>query len=216
MMIWLLLIDWGGSAAVAHPSEEVRHYREVTGSSVKNVKWCLEKGDEYKLSSTTSHEQHVTTVGTDYDTSRWRVRAHAGNTDFSAERNGNTIFLRGLFKGKALEKTLPIDGAPWYQATSLSLRHLAASSSDQQVFWTIRYDTLNAHKVKAIKKGIETIESADGDKAMLRIRLTLTGPLAFFWQSNYWFSLPECVFYRFEGPSGPPGSPMTIITRVGS
>ena len=93
---------------------------------------------------------------------------------------------------------------------------MATSDETQQVFWTIRYNTLKAHKVKAIKKGVESIASIDGPKELLHIRLSLTGLLSPFWKSDYWFSLPEFVFYRFKGPSGPPGSPMTVITRMDS
>jgi hypothetical protein len=49
---------------------------------------------------------------------------------------------------------------------------------------------------------------------MLRIHLTLPGILAPFWKSDYWFALPEGVFFRFKGTSGPPGSPMIIVTRT--
>jgi hypothetical protein len=107
--------------------------------------------------------------------------------------------------------------APWYQATSLSLRELVASIDAERVFWTIRIDTLTAHKIRAIKKGIESgLKRMGVKKMLLRIRLTLPGMLAPFWKSDYWFALPEGIFFRFKGPSGPPGSPTTIVTRVSS
>ena len=103
------------------------------------------------------------------------------------------------------------DALPWYQATSLSLRDLVSSPERERRFWTIRLDTLTVHQLKATKKGVER---SGTDDPLLRIRLSLPGLLAPFWQSDYWFTLPEAVFFRFEGPSGPPGSPQTIVTRV--
>jgi hypothetical protein len=198
----------------ASPSEEIHRYKEVTGKSVKTVQWHLQNGDVATLRCTSPRERHTTTVGPDYDTWHWQVQADGGQTDFIASRKGETIEITGRFKGQAIDKTLPIDDAPWYQATSLSLRQLATSEETHQVFWSIRYNTLKAHKVEAIKKGVESVASADGPKTLLHIRLSLTGLLSPFWKSDYWFSLPEFVFYRFKGPSGPPGAPMTVITRM--
>jgi hypothetical protein len=72
--------------------------------------------------------------------------------------------------------------------------------------------TIHAHL--HVTEGVELIESDGGLKEMLRIHLTLPGILAPFWKSDYWFALPEGVFFRFKGPSGPPGSPMIIVTRT--
>jgi hypothetical protein len=216
VVVWLLVAGNSLTLHAANPSEEIHCYKEVTGESVKTVHWRLENGDGATLRCTSPGEHHTTTVGPDYDTLHWQVQAGDGRTDFIARRQGNTIKIIGRFRGQAINKTLRIDGAPWYQATSLSLRQLATSDETHQVFWTIRYNTLKAHKVKASKQGVESDASTDGPKALMHIQLSLTGLLSPFWRSDYWFSLPEFVFYRFKGPSGPPGSPMTVITRVDS
>jgi hypothetical protein len=103
------------------------------------------------------------------------------------------------------------DTAPWYQATSLSLRALIASGDTERVFWTIRSDTLTVNKIRAVKNGRASVEFGGSQKELMHIRLTLPGMLAPFLKSNYWFTLPGAVFYRFSGPSGPPGSPMTEV-----
>jgi hypothetical protein len=154
----------------------------------------------------------VTTTGQAYDTLRWEVVDNENNTDLVATRKNNIITIEGQFKGETVAKTIEIDDCPWYQATSLSLRDLIASSDSERIFWTIRLDTLSAHKLKATKKEVEKIESGGAWKQVQRVRLRPDGFLAPFWKSDYWFTLPENVFYRFEGPSGPPGSPMTIVT----
>jgi hypothetical protein len=88
------------------------------------------------------------------------------------------------------------------------------TGDSERVFWAIRMDTLTAHKIRAVKKGVESVEFDGRQKALLWIRLSLPGMLAPFWKSDYWFALPEGVFYRFQGPRGPPGSPKTTVTRT--
>jgi hypothetical protein len=220
MTCFLSALFWAASV-VALPAtltvpDEVYHYREETGASVKDVVWRLSKDEAFTLTYDSLVERHVTTTGPDYDTRGWQVTADGGQTRFSAERVGRAIFVRGTFRGAPVDKRLEIDQSPWYQATSLSLRELVASVDSERVFWTIRMDTLTAHKIRAIKKGVEAVESDENRKELLRIQLTLPGMLAPFWKSDYWFALPEGVFFRFKGPSGPPGSPTTIVTRVSS
>ena len=194
--------------------EEIHHYREVTGTSSEEVCWHLLKGDTLILTYTSPTERHVTTTGPGYRTIRWQVADAADGTDFVAERRGDTIVIEGLFKGETIQQTLSIDDAPWYQATSLSLRGLIASDDSECVFWTLRPDTLTPHKIKAVKKEIEAATSGENPKKLQHIRLRATGMLAPFWKSDYWFALPRGIFQRFEGPSGPPGSPMTVVTRL--
>jgi hypothetical protein len=220
-MGWIafLVSAWLCSQASASPPaaqfmEERYHYQEVTGGAVKEVTWALGKGEHSTLTYTSPDERHTTTVGPGYDTLCWQVITENGKTHFTAERIGQSILVRGTFKGEPVDKRLEIDERPWYQATSLSLRGMVAADDSERVFWTIRLDTLTAHKIRAINKGVEFIESDGGQKELLRIRLTLPGMLAPFWKSDYWFSLPEGIFFRFEGPSGPPGSPMTVVKRT--
>jgi hypothetical protein len=199
------------SAWAGGPAEESHHYRETTGESVTNVKWQLTRSSLLTLTYTALKEQHTTTTGPDYDTVRWRVLADNGKTEFLAERDKNTIVIHGMLSGQPINSVLKIDNAPWYQATSLSLRALIASGDTERVFWTIRSDTLTVNKIRAVKNGRASVELGGSQKELMHIRLTLPGMLAPFWKSDYWFTLPGAVFYRFSGPSGPPGSPMTEV-----
>jgi len=211
---WLSLHAFDSWATSAIPAEEAYQYREVTGKSIKEVNWQLTKGDTFVLTYTAPGERYVTVTGPGYDTIRWSVTNDIEQTELSAQRQGNAIVLSGRFRGRPIHKTLEIDDGPWYQATSLSLRALIASGDSERVFWTIRYETLTAHRIKAIKKEMETAESNDHHLPLLHIRLTLPGLMAPFWKSDYWFSMPDGIFFRFEGPSGPPGSPTTTVTRT--
>ena len=112
------------------------------------------------------------------------------------------------------QKTLKIDGTDWYQASSLSLCGFVASAEKETIFWTIRSDTLTGHQIKAVKQSVETVDVKGSMQKAVRIELSLTGLLSYFWKSDYWFSVHEGVFLKFQGPSGPPGSPVTTITHT--
>ncbi|MFN2436346.1 MAG: hypothetical protein ABR513_04590 [Desulfotignum sp.] len=208
------LLNVRAAPAGSSQPHEIHTYIEQTGTAVKQVTWTLEKEDTFSLTYLSPQERHVTMTDLDYDTRRWHVTQKNGPSDFTAVRTGNAITISGRFRGNPVNKTLEIDGIDWYQASSLSLRGLVTSADREKVFWTIRSDTLTAHKLKAVKQGLETVEVNGAMKEAVRIELSLTGLLSPFWKSDYWFSVPERIFLKFQGPSGPPGSPVTTVTQV--
>lgn len=217
-LIVVTLCSWALSAVpsltMASPADETYHYREVTGETIKEASWQLVKGDTCVLTYSTPTARYITTTRPDYDTIRWQLTDDDEQTDLWAERRGDIIAVRGRFRGQPVDKRLTIDDAPWYQATSLCLRGLVAGNGSERTFWTIRLGTLTAHKIRAVKQETSPMNTTGGPERLLRIRLTLPGIMAPFWKSNCWFELPGGVFYRFEGPSGPPGTPTTVITRI--
>ena len=196
------------------PDDETYYYRNVTGDTVLKIKWELTKTDVLTLNYQTEVSQDVIITGPDFDTRSWQVIDEMEGTCLQAKRVEQTIVVKGRYRGNPVDKSLAIDPEPWYQSTSLSLREFIASEDSERIFWTIRPRTLTAHKIKATKKEVLPTDTANGHLSLLRIRLSLPGILAPFWKSDYWFSLPEGIFQRFEGPSGPPGSPLTVVTRM--
>ena len=216
MLVAILLLSLQSPTALTLSKstfDEFYHFRKVTGEYVEDINWSLRKGDNFVLTYSSPGEHHVTMTGMHYDTIRWTVFNKDEQTDLMAQRHEDIIVLKGRYKGQTINKTLEINSDPWYQATSLSLRDLIASEETERMFWTIRYDTLTVHRIRATKQSKETIESGENQLSLLHIRLTLPGMLAPLWKSDYWFSLPDGVLFRFEGPSGPPGSPRTTVTR---
>jgi hypothetical protein len=217
MLVAIILLNFQNSNALTLSKstfDEFYHFRKVTGEYIENTSWHLRKGDSLVLTYSSPGEHHVTMTSMRYDTIRWTVLNKDEQTDLMAQRYDDIIVIKGRFKGQPIEKTLTIDSGPWYQATSLSLRDLIASDDTERIFWTIRYDTLTAHRIRAVKQSQETVQMVGNQLSLIHIRLTLPGMLAPLWKSNYWFSLPDGVFFRFEGPSGPPGMPKTTVTRV--
>ena len=214
LITWTLIIS---TVVAGHrlSCDETYYYRTVTGDNVSKIKWELKKTDIFTLNYQTCTSQYVTTTDADFDTRCWQVVDEGKDTFLRAERVAQAIVVKGRHQGSAIDKSLAIDPNPWYQATSLSLREFIASDDSERIFWIIRPNTLTVHKIKATKQEVLTKDSVNGQRSLLRIRLSLTGMLAPFWKSDYWFSIPEGIFQRFEGPSGPPGSPLTVVTLMG-
>ena len=212
LWFWVCLLVVLFYVNTACSADEAHSYREVTGNSVKEATWRLTRSDTCRLSYSLPGVLHLTTTDANYNTLKWEVNNSGEQTELTAERKENRIRIRGRYNGQPLDKEIKIDASPWYQATSLSLRKLVISPATEQVFWTIRLKTMTAHKLRADKKKIELDE--DGNK-LQHIRLRAAGMLAPFWKSDYWYDLPQGVLFRFKGPSGPPGSPMTTVTRIG-
>lgn len=110
---------------------------------------------------------------------------------------------------------MTIDDAPWFQAISLNLRRFVGSGESRIEFWTVRSDVLSAHKIVAEKQGLEEIAAAGQTHRARVVELRLSGALSGFWKSRYWFRANDSLFLQFEGPSGPPGSPLRLISYQG-
>lgn len=221
-VIWLavaLATAW--SFAAASDLQAVRQgfhrYLRIAGESRQPVYWCLfSEDDRFRLVSRSEDETAITWSDESLETVRWELIDPVRDTRVSARRVGNRIEVNGRFKGKPVGDSISIDDRPWYQASSLSLSAFALSSDKRVRFWTLRPDTLKAHKVVAIKQDTDSIEVNGSARQALRIKVRLTGVLAPFWGSTYWFGLQDGIFLQFEGPGGPPGSPSVTIRYEGT
>lgn len=189
---------------------EERHYLERTGDKAKSFAWILEQGRETKLTARSPGETHLTFLDRDLATRRWELTAPAERTAVTARRVGNRLILEGSLRGKSVAGEYPIDKLPWYQALSLSLGGMVKRGASGSEFWMLRPDTLEPVRMQARRLGKERISVVRGEGAAIRVKVTPAGLASLFWQGRYWFS-PEGVFLRYEGASGPPGSPKTIV-----
>jgi hypothetical protein len=91
-------------------------------------------------------------------------------------------------------------------------------NSEQKMvkFWTLRPNELKAYKLKARKVGHETLKIANESMDTIKVELRLTGWLAPFWNSFYWFRAKDGLFVKFEGPTDATGETHIIINYTGS
>lgn len=213
-----------GAALVAAPVtaqdadfQVVRQYTEQKGDQVKKVVWQLSRhGQGYQLSYIKGMERHLTQTDERMDTLTWSMTDPNGNSAIEAIRAYDTILLRGNIGNHRIEKDIKVDDAPWFQATSLSLKRFVLSDRQEMKFWTIRPDNLKAYKLRAVKAGNETLEIADRRIETVRVQLCLTGWRAPFWKCQYWFDAVNGDFLRFEGQADPLGESRFTVTYNGS
>lgn len=208
------VMSWSPSATAAADTQVFR-YREQTGEQSQTFSLTLDPGPPLHLSADSAQERHQTVMETDFSTRRWQLSQTAEGTDILARREGNNLLLSGLLRGQRIERSLQLDPAPWFQALSIALRRLLDGRSDAVEFWTLRPDTLEVHKVRAVRQGLETLEIDGRPVPAWRIEVRLVGLKALFWHSNYWLRQSDGVFLRYRGPSGPPGQPMTEVRWLG-
>ena len=194
---------------------ESYRYTETIGGVKKDIRWCVDKSEPIRLLYQSKEEMHITRTDDSFATVQWDMKNEAEGTSIQARREPHAIIIRGQWEGGRFTKELSVDDAPWYQATSWSLRAFVLSSLKEIRFWTVRTDTLTAHKITAVKKKRRILNLNGANEEAVEVELRLGGLLSVFWKSNYWFRRTDGVFLRFEGPSGPPGAPDVIVEYQG-
>ncbi|MCF8068666.1 MAG: hypothetical protein K9L30_08790 [Desulfobacterales bacterium] len=193
---------------------ESRSYFKQVGSDSFNAIWQLAKTDQLVVLWEEPAEKTITTNNFSLETLHWEISNPENNTNASIRREGNILYVTGTLNGNPIDKKKEIDGSPWYQSTAVSLRPFIVSDQENLDFWSVREETLGIHKIRVTKLS-EEILSINGEKIPVqKVKISLTGILSAFWKSHIWYRQSDGVFVRFEGPSGPPGSPHMIVELI--
>ncbi|MDD5195120.1 MAG: hypothetical protein PHQ96_05560 [Candidatus Omnitrophica bacterium] len=190
-------------------------YSQTTANTHTTFSWHIEKqGNDTELNVIRENGQirYVSKNNAHLATTHWFYKNQAANTEFTAERRGNSIFVEGTNNGKSFKSSIDIDSAPWYQPMSFSLANLVCSQSDSVAFWTINPENLKAFKMAANKIKKEIISRIAGQEIPAqKVKVRLAGFRSGFWHAYYWFRIKDGLFIRYEGVDGPPGTPLTEI-----
>jgi len=217
LLFYLLVATLSGptSNSAATVTGDIFRYRQQTGKEISEFLWTLKGDSEIRLTSESRDECHLTIMDPSLATRQWTLLKSGEATKITVRRERNALLLNGQFEGKPVERIIEIDSAPWYQALSLSLRTLRDSGKKSLEFWTLRPDNLEAHKLRAVRKGIELLDVEGKQVKALRLEVSLTGLKAMLWSCSYWLRESDGVFLLYRGPSGPPGWPETEVRLVG-
>ncbi|MBN2704809.1 MAG: hypothetical protein JXR89_00035 [Deltaproteobacteria bacterium] len=203
-----------GQASASTQSVESHRYLRKTGSRELAFAWRLQRHDGLELVTVLGAEKDVTRMNENLATQSWWVNDALMDTAIEVLRRDNVLHFRGVFKGEKIDRVEKIDNAPWYQALSISLRNFTDTKSDQLVFWSIRPDTLDLHRLQVSKEAEEELVVNGVSCEAVRLKIQLTGFKSAFWSCKYWLRKSDGVFLRYEGPSGPPGWPVTTVELV--
>lgn len=196
---------------------ERHRYMKTIGDKQLDFNWQLTRGDVLTLVTGLGPEEDTTVMNRALETTSWRVYDPESKSDLLVERKGDQLVFSGLYRGEQIARKVKIDSKPWYQALSMSLRGFNRSAESKRLFWSIRPDTLDVHRLQVSRDAEETLEQSGGSSCVTeRMKIQLTGFRSVFWSCNYWLRKSDGLFVRYEGPSGPPGWPMERVALVGS
>lgn len=184
-------------------------YCEEVGLEKECFSWTLNEKDEAAITSRGENSLFYNLCSLGGATLKWSVEKE--NENIAGERIGNEIHIRGRVDGLKVRKSYNIGEEPWFQPLSYSLRSFIRSGAEKIYFWTIRPDTLDCVRMKAIKRGVENV-NIDGNRVKARkVVVRSAGMLSFFWHCIYWFEEDSGLFVQYEGVHGPPGTPKTVV-----
>ncbi|HUJ75322.1 MAG TPA: hypothetical protein VL359_10705 [bacterium] len=165
-----------------------RLYTETHGSAVTTVEYRVSReGPAVRVVSmdTGSTEEVLWTPG--IGTTEWSLTEPANGNDFRAQRTGNLIHVTGATRGKAVDRQVKVDGAPWYQIFGPLVDQLLPAGSDQREFWVVDPSDFAPHKMQVRRAGIERLNIRGTTVDAAKVHFSPAGALAPFWGADFWF-----------------------------
>jgi hypothetical protein len=151
-----------------------------------------------------------------YATIKWSYQDLLENIDIFAVREGDTIHLTGINRGKEVEKVYTIDSLPWKQQFPLDLERFATSSEDSIEFWAIGTNgpaDMRIAKFMASKEESDPIQHNGKKTDALQVRVSFAGILSAIWHGVSWHRISDGRFVLFDS-SAAPGHPPTKVELV--
>lgn len=124
----------------------------------------------------------------------------AENTKYSVVNDGAQLIISGILNGTEVEKVISYKKYPFYANPKIDLMDLVRTSKKTVQFWTLRRDTLEAYKMRAYNKGIDTIVRK---KHLEHAYLVEWGPslgmFTKYFGRKYWFRESDQLFLKQTG-----------------
>ncbi len=133
--------------------------------------------------------------------------------DIIAYREGNTIRLFGIHRGKPVEKIFKIDAEPWKQQFPMDFEKFVLSQKESIKFWAIGTNgpaAMKTAKFVASKKEKAHVNVNGQERATVRVRVSFPGLLSCIWHGDSWHRLSDGKYIRFKSV-GAPGHPPTTM-----
>ncbi len=201
--------------------EEEMVFRERTEDDVVYLTSSEEQISDSRLrlrSESSEGDVHEVIVDDSLQAERWSFsRADAAESNLVAERRGRRIDITGILDGRSVQKTKGLeDDDPWIQSIEKSLESFVLGGDERTEFWTLQPDNLTLRKLQARRNGKEMIEVDGSHVETWKVRISLPGIGSIFWGANYWYRTSDGQFVKYEGVRGGPGTPTTIVEKIGS
>ncbi|MBN3039204.1 MAG: hypothetical protein JW869_07315 [Candidatus Omnitrophica bacterium] len=161
------------------------------------------KADDY-----TENERFV--LGPEGETRSWQLSCSAKDTDYSGERKGDELFIKGIIKGEEVDRKIAIDEKPFYYEPKFNLSSFVLSDAKEIRFWIMPIEKLKAYPMKARKMGEVTTNVNGQDFKAVKIYYAATGIAEKFYHRLYYFRKSDGVFVKKEDPGGSGGTTILV------
>lgn len=190
-------------------------YLETTGEEQTIFQLTLHASTPLTLTYQDDKESGLTTFDRDLATRHWQLESDDRQTRIAAVRRDETLSIEGTLSGQPIMRTLDLGDLPWYQALSVSLRAIIEHPNGPREFWILRPDTLDLHRMQVSELIAGNLELEGQVIPTWRLTIRLSGWQSFLWHADYWLRQTDGRFVKYQGVSGPPGSPATVIILTG-
>lgn len=169
------------------------------------------------LSESPLGESHRVRIDQSLETWSWTHSNPQGEIDYTAERSGNKIELRGINGGQQVSKDFTLArNLPWIQSLERSLSDFVVSGRSQMEFWTIQPGDLVFRRLMAQRQGSSVIQVNGEPVEAVEVRISLPGIGSIFWSMSYWYRVSDGQFVLSRSVRGWPGTPETLVEKVSS
>lgn len=209
-LIWLFFVLSSINSPIS-AKEISLLYKVTSGKSESPETITIQKNpDGFTILSGSTHHN----VSFDFSQDSWEYEEDSVKTKLTAYRQGNIIFLKGMFKGKVVEKQYTIDDSPWSQCAHIFLEKFVSSEKQETAYWYISTDDLKKYEIRVKRKGQEDILVNNRKTSAVHIRIRPAGFAGNFWSGDYWYRADDSRYVKYRAVHGPPGTPFTIKELV--
>jgi hypothetical protein len=184
-------------------------YRQSTGPAIDTVfRSFLRSGKEITI--TYEDAPLVNAKMTCDDTlavHAWDFHDKGACLDVSAIRSGDTLTVAGKKGKKTIQRSVPLDPSPWFQALEFSLLPFLRSEAKECSFWMIRPTDMNPFKMIARKKTPEAITVDGRGERSLEVSVSPCGIGGRFWHATVWYRTNDFKFLKSVFPRLPGTAP---------
>jgi len=213
-IFFIMLIGFFGTGLV---HGKTRVYEEKTGNRLTTHRFVIEEsvpGYDITLRSETGGQRidQKYKLKTNLDALSWDYENPAENTKITAVKKKNKIYLKGIHKGRQINKIFKTNDLPWNQSFNIGLEKFALSPEKFMKFRAIGTSGPGDMKVTTFsvkKKNIETITASGKKVEALHVQISLSGLLSIFWKGNYYYRKADGIFLLYKGKGR--GSSRTVM-----
>lgn len=196
-------------SAYAAGAAERLVYTKTCGESVSKVVYVVEDRPDgkrlMKIDVDTQHTEQL--LDAQLHTLYWHLVDRAQDSDVLAELHDGVFTVKGVLRGRAVDRSFPDEGTPWIQNMGYVSGKLPALKGSEVAYECFQPSNFRMRQMVARDMGVE--KTPNGEATL--VKCCPAGALSKLWSCVYLFGdNGDLVGYR--AVEGLPGTPLTVWT----